>query len=397
MNWKEAKELAEALAPLAGDVLPADLTPPRILAIILAGQEMGLPPMLSLRSLYMVRGRIEITAQGMLAIAVKQGLIKAWGFKERSSKQATFWAERKDGLRMEASFTLQEAEELGVTGREVWRRAPADMLAAKAIARCLRLACPEIFAGVYEPGEVQAEAEETMAMTEEGLVEEETPLVIEEELAEEEAPTPEEAEEKDVKVSAFKRLRPEPPTIEEALGLTIASISSSPEGAEGGEEEGEGGVEEGYEGERLKKYPGVEILQDVSGFPLCPVHGPPIKLGDYELQGHYLFCRHDVKCTFRAELGTREEVDQARRAAFSAIAQRGHRATALRIVRTLISGDDRVELKLSAPLWLYAFALGSAARMWEWIAYVVREAKSEELLRWSMGKPPEWVIPLEVS
>lgn len=153
--------LAEALLQATG-FLPEHLrTAGAVVAVILAGRELGIPPMASLRSLALVKGKVVIAADQQIA------LMKARGAKVRWVKDGT------DGLEavlevtppghkepQVSRYTWEMATRAGLTGSGTWQKHPASMLRARAASAAGKAIMPDVLSGCYVPGELDDVAPE---------------------------------------------------------------------------------------------------------------------------------------------------------------------------------------------------------------------------------------------
>jgi hypothetical protein len=125
---------------------------------VLAGQELGFGPIASMTGVYIVKGRVTLSAN-LIAAAIKR--YRAYDFRVRSlSNDACEVVFFEDGKEAGASeFTMQDAATAGLAGGENWRKYPRSMLFARAISNGAKWFCPDVFAGapVYTPDELGAE------------------------------------------------------------------------------------------------------------------------------------------------------------------------------------------------------------------------------------------------
>lgn len=154
MTIDEMIRLAELLAKskagvpksLFGDV--AGVT-----AVLLTGQELGLGPMESLRSLHVIDGRITPSADLVLSLAAKKGV--RWTWIETSNEVATIEIARDGEVVGTMTWTTKDAERAGLLGRSGWRQYPAAMLRARAATAAIRAFCPDVIgAGIYAAEEL---------------------------------------------------------------------------------------------------------------------------------------------------------------------------------------------------------------------------------------------------
>jgi hypothetical protein len=137
---------------------------------VIAGQELGVPPMQSMRGIHVVDGNPQLSA-GLIAALVKRSGRYDYRVKEQNDtvvvlewRQAVGWAGRivtKYEVVGESSFTLAEAESANLTSRTNWKTYTEDMLFARALTRGARRYCPDVFGGaVYAPGEAAPDQED---------------------------------------------------------------------------------------------------------------------------------------------------------------------------------------------------------------------------------------------
>jgi hypothetical protein len=145
--------LAEKLAP--STMLPEKLQkrPYDVLAIIMAGRELGLAPMAALRSLNVIDGKPVLNADGMVAIVRSSGKCKRFEMIESSDKIATFETERVGESPKRLSWTIEQATRAKLTNKDNWKNHPEAMLRARCKAALARLVYEDVLMGVYEPDE----------------------------------------------------------------------------------------------------------------------------------------------------------------------------------------------------------------------------------------------------
>jgi DNA polymerase-1 len=144
---------------MAADMFNARLfngygTPAAVLSTILAGRELGLQAMASLRGIHIVEGRHMLSSDLLRALVIRSGLAKTFRCTERTAERATFITQRGDDPPMELSYTIAEASGAGlVKPKSGWEKNPADMLVARASAKLARLVYPDLVHGLYTEAE----------------------------------------------------------------------------------------------------------------------------------------------------------------------------------------------------------------------------------------------------
>lgn len=123
---------------------------------IMAGRELGLGALASVRGIDFFEGQISLRAHLIAALIKKTGQYN-YRLVENTDKVATikFFEKSLDGKKWEelgpASFTIQEAEKAGLVSKSNWKKYPQDMLYNRAMSRGARMYCPDVSLGaVYE-------------------------------------------------------------------------------------------------------------------------------------------------------------------------------------------------------------------------------------------------------
>jgi len=148
--------MAERLATARGFVPVAmEDNPGAIAACILTGLELGLGPMQSLRSIHIIEGKPTLSADLMLAIAIRGGVRATWSATD--NERASLRLERDGREPFDYTWTMGDAQTAGLASRQNWRKYPAAMLRARCVSAALRAYCPDVLgAGVYVEGEIEA-------------------------------------------------------------------------------------------------------------------------------------------------------------------------------------------------------------------------------------------------
>lgn len=151
----EAKDLARILHD--SRLFGAYGTPQGVLATMLAGREIGLPTMASLRAFHIIDGKPSLSASAIVSQVLKSGKARYFRCVERTATQATFKTLRvgDDEEPVSLTFTMEEAKLAGIKANSGWTRHPADMLVARASSKLARLVYPDVVGGFYSPEEVE--------------------------------------------------------------------------------------------------------------------------------------------------------------------------------------------------------------------------------------------------
>jgi len=143
---QEARQAAGIATSLAKtSFVPASLRgkPEDITAAILAGQELGLRPMASLRSMDIIQGTPALRAHAM------RGLIQSHGHQvqlvESSEGHCVMRGRRKgEDEWQQVEWTIARADRLGLTGKSEWKKQPQTMLVARATGEICRLIASDV-------------------------------------------------------------------------------------------------------------------------------------------------------------------------------------------------------------------------------------------------------------
>jgi 5'-3' exonuclease len=129
---------------------------PAVMTAILAGRELGLTTMASLRGIHMIEGKAALSASLMVGLLLRSGVIDYFERESGDDKQCTFVGKRK-GARSEQriTHTIDMAIRAGlVKPKSNWEKVPEQMLEARASARLARLLAPDILFGIYDETEL---------------------------------------------------------------------------------------------------------------------------------------------------------------------------------------------------------------------------------------------------
>jgi hypothetical protein len=130
-------------------------TAPAILSTIMAGRELGLQAMASLRAFHIIEGRPTLAADMIRAMVVRSGKAKFFRCSERTTERATFETQRGDDPPISVTYTIEEAKAAGlVKDKGAWMKSPADMCVARASSKLARLVYPDIVHGFYSSEEL---------------------------------------------------------------------------------------------------------------------------------------------------------------------------------------------------------------------------------------------------
>jgi len=162
----EMRDLAEIVFDQG--LLPVSLdTPQKAVIIMVAGRELGLGAMQSLRELYVVHGQVGMTAKLMGALYRSYG--HSYTVQTRTAKVCTILFKPKGGVTQELTVTREECDAAGwtTTGtagnrkeKPAWRTMPAVMLSYRCLSVGIRLYAAEVLQGFRTTDELGDEVTE---------------------------------------------------------------------------------------------------------------------------------------------------------------------------------------------------------------------------------------------
>jgi len=153
-DYRTLMALAKELVT-TGFLPTAIKTPAQAVAIILTGQELGLPPMKSLRLINVIQGKPCLAAELQLALFKQRGGRAQWVASDES--HATITLTHPNGDTHTETFTLADADRAGLLKKGGnWTTYPKIMLRWRAASNGLKAIAPDILSGVYDPDEMGA-------------------------------------------------------------------------------------------------------------------------------------------------------------------------------------------------------------------------------------------------
>ena len=129
-------------------------SPDAVLSTILAGRELGMPAMVSLRAFHIVEGQPRLSAEALRARVIASGKAKFFRCTERTAQRATYETQRGDDPVRTLTYTIEEARaawpkddaKFAASG---WGKNPSDMLVARSSSKLAREVYPDVTLGLY--------------------------------------------------------------------------------------------------------------------------------------------------------------------------------------------------------------------------------------------------------
>jgi len=155
MTLQGMKTMAEIFARsrLVTQTDPGDL-----FVLMQTGAELGMTPMMAIRSIHVIKGKPTLSADLMHALVRRSGLCKSWRYLDYSATRCVIECARTGDIEPTVvEFNADDARRAGLTGGN-WAKYPRDMMRARAVARACRALWPDVCAGLYTPDELGGDA-----------------------------------------------------------------------------------------------------------------------------------------------------------------------------------------------------------------------------------------------
>lgn len=131
--------------------------PEQMLMTIMRGRELGLGAMASLELIDMIQGKPTMKAAGMLALCLQRKDVCEYIYCDDMSETECTWITKRVGTPKEQKrcFTIQDADRMGLTSKDNWRKQPSVMLQWRACSQLIRMVYPDLINGLYAIEELE--------------------------------------------------------------------------------------------------------------------------------------------------------------------------------------------------------------------------------------------------
>lgn len=125
---------------------------------IIAGRELGFPPIASMTGIYIVKGRVTMSAN-LIAAAIQRSGKYSYRVVEMTNKVCIINFYEQQQQIGTSTFDEKDAQDAGLLNNDNWKKFRRNMLFARALTNGARWFTPEIFGGlIYTPDELGAES-----------------------------------------------------------------------------------------------------------------------------------------------------------------------------------------------------------------------------------------------
>jgi len=125
---------------------------------ILAGKELGLSPIESMNSLYMVNGKIAVSSKIISSLIKKSGKYD-YRIETLTDTECIIIFYHLDGSSEvelgKSTFTFKDGARAGLVNKDNWKNYPRNMLFARALSNGARWYCPDATSSFYSIDELE--------------------------------------------------------------------------------------------------------------------------------------------------------------------------------------------------------------------------------------------------
>lgn len=145
------QKIASQLGSASG-ALPGGMRGPQALAVMLAGRELGMGPMESLRNIHLIEGSLSVSPNCLKGRAERAG----WTIDllESDEVRCTIRATRGE-TSTTMTWTIDDAKRAQLVERKGWKKYPRQYLRARVLGELLEYLDPSLLSGGYVIGELE--------------------------------------------------------------------------------------------------------------------------------------------------------------------------------------------------------------------------------------------------
>lgn len=148
---------AQAAALVASGFLPQLVnTPQKVVAIMMLGRELGIPPWAALSTINVIQGKPTVSPQLMLALINRSGQLEDMQVQDEGGTVHVMM-KRRGRSEHWASFGQADAIAMNLWSKPNWKSQPATMMKWRAVAACARVVFADVILGLYTHEEMGAE------------------------------------------------------------------------------------------------------------------------------------------------------------------------------------------------------------------------------------------------
>ncbi len=150
LNMRELKDLAGIM--LESGAFPDIKTAAQAMVKVIAGNELGFSPIVSMTGIHFFQGKVSLGAN-LIASLIKDSGKYEYKITEHTTDACSvvFYQMINNELKqlgVPVRYTISDAQKAGLTGKDIWKKYPMDMLFAACIRQGARRYCADILRGV---------------------------------------------------------------------------------------------------------------------------------------------------------------------------------------------------------------------------------------------------------
>jgi hypothetical protein len=127
-----------------------------VFVTLLAGQELGMPPMAAMRGIHVVKGKTVLSADAMVGVVLGRGIAKYFNRVEESPTSVTYETWRTgDPTPIRCTWSDDDSARAGLLSNDNYRKYPKAMRQARCKAMLARDVYPDVLAGCYDIDEAR--------------------------------------------------------------------------------------------------------------------------------------------------------------------------------------------------------------------------------------------------
>lgn len=154
-TWGLMKQQASVL--VQGGFLPHSIkTPEQAISIMLAGRELGIPPMEAFSSISVIKGKPTKSPELMLKLILRMFPTTKITYKVMNNEKCEMVVTRPGQEPQEFCFSMADAKQAGLASKDNWKNYTRAMLRSRCIGEMARALFPDAISGSsYTPEEIE--------------------------------------------------------------------------------------------------------------------------------------------------------------------------------------------------------------------------------------------------
>jgi hypothetical protein len=164
LNMSQIRDVGKVMA-MSGMFPDVNQDSAKAFVKILAGQEIGIPPFQAMGGISIIQGKATLGGN-LMAAKVKESLKYDYKIRSRERDGCSIEFFERNGNKWESlgveTFDKKDADDAGLSSREMWKKYPKNMYFNRAISNGVRTYCPDVLgsAPIYTPEEMGAAVDE---------------------------------------------------------------------------------------------------------------------------------------------------------------------------------------------------------------------------------------------